>query len=50
MADSFRYLREMGVDADVAIAAASVPRNTILLIPLRDALATRLLTAVVERL
>ncbi len=50
VADSFRYLREMGVDADVAIAAASVPRNTILLIPLRDALATRLLTAVVERL
>jgi hypothetical protein len=49
VADSFRYLREMGVDADVAIAAASVPSNKILLIPLNDALATRLLTAVVER-
>ncbi|WP_295386746.1 hypothetical protein [uncultured Thiodictyon sp.] len=50
VAESFRYLREMGVDPDVAIAAASIPNNRILLIPLRDALATRLLTGVVERL
>ena len=49
VADSFRYLREMGVDADVAIAAASVPNDRVLLIPLNDALATRLLTAVVEQ-
>lgn len=50
VADSFRYLREMGVDADVAIAAASVPNNKLLLIPLADALETRLITAVVDRL
>lgn len=50
VADSFRYLREMGVDADVAIAAASVPNDKLLLIPLADALETRLITAVVDRL
>jgi hypothetical protein len=50
VADSFLYLREMGVDADVAIAAASVPNNKLLLIPLADALETRLITAVVDRL
>jgi hypothetical protein len=50
VADSFRYLREMGVDPDVAIAAATVPNDRLLLIPLREALATRLLTGVVERL
>jgi hypothetical protein len=50
VADSFRYLREMGVDADVAIAAASVPNNKLLLIPLADALETRLITAMVDRL
>jgi hypothetical protein len=50
VADSFIYLREMGIDADVAIAAASIPHDRLLVIPLRDALATRLLTAVVERL
>jgi hypothetical protein len=50
VAESFRYLREMGVDADVAIAAASIPNDKILLIPLADALRTRLVTAVVERL
>jgi len=50
VADSFRYLREMGVDADVAIAAASVPNNKLLLIPLADALETQLITAVVDRL
>ncbi len=50
VADSFRYLREMGVAPDVAIAAASVPNDRLLLIPLRDALATRLLTGIVERL
>ncbi len=48
--DSFRYLREMGVDADVAIAAASIPNDKLLLIPLSDALETGLVTAVVERL
>lgn len=50
VADSYRYLREMGVDADVAIAAASVPNDRLLLIPLADALETRLITAVVDRL
>lgn len=50
VADSFRYLREMGVDADVAIAAASVPNDKLLLIPLADALETQLITAVVDRL
>lgn len=50
VADSYRYLREMGVDADVAIAAASIPNDKLLLIPLADALETRLLTAVVDRL
>jgi hypothetical protein len=50
VADSFLYLREMGVDADVAIAAASVPNDKLLLIPLSDALQTRLITAVVDRL
>ena len=49
VADSYRYLREMGVDAEVAIAAASIPNDKILLIPLADALKTRLITAVVER-
>jgi hypothetical protein len=48
VAESFRYLREMGVDAEVAIAAASVPNNQILLIPLADALSTRLVTGVVQ--
>lgn len=48
VADSFRYLREMGVDADVAIAAASVPNNEILLIPLSVAISTRLVTGVVR--
>jgi hypothetical protein len=50
VADSFLYLREMGVDADVAIAAASVPNDKLLLIPLADALETQLITAVVDRL
>jgi hypothetical protein len=40
----------MGVDAEVAIAAALIPNDKILLIPLSDALKTRLITAVVERL
>lgn len=47
VADSFRYLREMGIDADMAIAAASVPNDKILLISLSDAVATGLVTAVV---
>jgi hypothetical protein len=50
VAESFRYLREMGVDADVAIAAASIPHDMLLLIPLPDALKTGLVTAVVKRL
>lgn len=50
VADSFFYLREMGIDADVAIAAAAIPNDRLLLIPLADALQTRLVTAVVERL
>jgi hypothetical protein len=50
VADSFRYLREMGVDADVAIAAASIPNDSLLLISLSDALQTRLVTAVVDDL
>ncbi|AFL75055.1 hypothetical protein [Thiocystis violascens] len=48
VADSARYLREMGVDAEMAIAAASVPNDKILLIPLSDALATGLVTGVVD--
>ncbi|MFD2110524.1 hypothetical protein [Thiorhodococcus fuscus] len=48
VADSFLYLREMGIDPDVAIAAASVPNDKILIIPLSDALATGLVTGVVE--
>lgn len=48
VADAFRYLREMGVDPDVAIAAASVPNDKILLIPLADALSTGLVTGVVK--
>lgn len=50
VAESFRYLREMGIDPDVAIAAASIPNDEILLISLPDALTTHLLTGVVERL
>ena len=50
VADSFRYLREMGVDADVAIDAASIPNDKLLLISLPDALQTRLVTAIVEDL
>jgi hypothetical protein len=50
VAESFRYLREMGVDADVAIAAASIPNDMLLLIPLSDALKTGLVTAVVKGL
>ncbi len=48
VANSFRYLREMGVNAEMAIAAASVPNDKILLISLSDALATGLVTGVVE--
>ncbi|MBK5963866.1 hypothetical protein CCR95_07140 [Thiocystis minor] len=48
VADSARYLREMGVDAEMAIVAASVPNDKILLIPLSDALATDLVTGVVD--
>ena len=48
VADAFLYLREMGVDPDVAIAAAAVPNDQILLIPLSEALETRLVTGVVE--
>jgi hypothetical protein len=50
VAESFRYLREMGVDADVAIAAAAIPNDRLLLIPLKQALETRLVTAVVDKL
>ena len=50
VAESYRYLRDMGVDAEVAIAAASIPTNKILLIPLADALRTRLITGVVNAL
>lgn len=50
VADAFLYLREMGVDPDVAIAAASVPNDKILLISLNDALQTGLVTDVIERL
>ena len=48
VADSFRYLREMDIDPDVAIAAASVPNDKLLLIPLADAIETGLVTGVVE--
>ncbi|EXJ16634.1 COG3904 family protein [Imhoffiella purpurea] len=48
VADSFLYLREMGVDPDVAIVAASVPNDKILIIPLDEALATGLVTGIVE--
>jgi hypothetical protein len=50
VADAFLYLREMGIDPDVAIAAASVPNDKILLISLPDALKTGLVTDVIERL
>jgi hypothetical protein len=50
VADAFLYLREMGIDPDVAIAAASVPNDKILLISLSDALKTGLVTEVVERI
>jgi hypothetical protein len=50
VAESYRYLREMGVEADVAIAAATIPHSQLLVIPLADALRTRLITAVVEGL
>ena len=49
VADAFLYLREMGIDPDVAIAAASIPNNKILLISLSDALQTGLVTDVIER-
>jgi hypothetical protein len=49
VADAFLYLREMGIDPDVAIAAASIPNNKILLISLSDALQTGLITDVIER-
>lgn len=48
VADSARYLRDMGVAADMAIAAASVPNDQILLISLSEALTTGLVTGVVE--
>lgn len=50
VAESFRYLNEMGVDPDVAIAAASIPHDHLLVINLADALKTRLVTAVVDGL
>lgn len=50
VADAFLYLREMGIDPDVAIAAASVPNNKILLISLSEALKTGLVTDVIERI
>jgi hypothetical protein len=40
----------MGIDPDVAIAAASVPNDKILLISLSDALQTGLVTDVIERI
>lgn len=49
VADAFLYLREMGIDPDVAIAAASVPNDKLLLISLTDALQTGLVTDVIER-
>ncbi|QGU32854.1 hypothetical protein [Thermochromatium tepidum] len=48
VADAFLYLREMGVDPDVAIAAATVPNDRILIISLAEALAARLITGVIE--
>ncbi len=50
VADAFLYLREMGISPDVAIAAASVPNNKILLISLSEALKTGLVTAVIEQI
>jgi hypothetical protein len=47
VAESFHYLDEMGVDPDVAIAAASIPHDQLLVIPLEQALRTRLITAIV---
>jgi len=40
----------MGVDAEVAIVAATVPNDKISSIPLRDALETGRVTAVVDSL
>jgi hypothetical protein len=50
VADAFLYLREMGIDPDVAIAAASIPNNKILIISLSEAVKTGLVTDVIERL
>ncbi len=44
------YLREMGVDDSVALAAAAVPNDQMYWISLREALDTGLVTKVVERL
>jgi len=40
----------MGVDAEVAIVAATVPNDKISSVPLRDSLQTGLVTAVVDSL
>lgn len=50
VAESFLYLDEMGIDPDVAIAAASIPNDHLLVIPIGDALRTRLITSVIAGL
>lgn len=47
---SVLYLREMGVDDDIALAAAAVPNDKLYWISTDEALETGLITSVVERL
>jgi hypothetical protein len=44
------YLREMGVDEGIALAAAAVPNNSMYWIPVSEALKTGLATKVVGEL
>ena len=50
VAGSALYLREMGVDPDLALAAASVPPNKMYWISAQEAIKTRLATEVVRSL
>lgn len=50
VAEAALYLREMGVDDTVALVAAAVPHDQILLISTENALRTRLVTGVVRAL
>jgi hypothetical protein len=50
VAGSALYLREMGIDPDVALAAASVPPNKMYWISANEAIRTRLATALIRSL